>query len=222
MLLKQGEIRLDPRMKRTRHMLQGALMELMHERTFQSITVQDIAERATVNRATFYDHFVDKFALLEYAVRDSFEEELRNKLPADAHLSLDGLRALIEMVCIFIQDGHSHCKPADAQILRLVETQTSGLLVGVLHGWLHDARRADAPEDTSVETTAHAVGWAIFGAARHWEEGKPRKPAADFAEELLPVITASLHHSFRVEGMEPEVGVQPHSSGSREVTVTHR
>jgi AcrR family transcriptional regulator len=201
MLLKQPEPRLDPRMKRTRQMLQKALMELMHEKTFQSITVQDIAERATVNRATFYDHFVDKFALLEYSVRDSFEEDLRHKLPDDAHLSLDGLRALIEMVCTFIQEGHRHCKPADAQILRLVETQTSGLLVEVLHGWLDEARRADAPGDAAVETTAHAVGWAIFGAVRHWEEDRHHQPAAVFAEELLPFIVAGLEHTYHIDGI---------------------
>ena len=201
-------------MKRTRQMLQKALMELMHEKTFQSITVQDIAERATVNRATFYDHFVDKFALLEYAVRDSFEEELRQKLPPDVHLSLDGLRALIEMVCTFIQDGHRHCNPADAQILRLVETQTSGLLVEVIRGWLQESRRAGVPGDTSVETTAHAVGWAIFGAARYWEEDHHHQPVAFFADDLLPLIVAGLRDTYHIDGLADDFMQPDHSERS--------
>lgn len=56
----------DPRVKRTRQALLQAFVALLEEKqNFHSISVQDIAERATVNRATFYDHFEDKYALLE-------------------------------------------------------------------------------------------------------------------------------------------------------------
>ena len=51
----------DPRVKRTRQLLQQAFMSLMMEGRFRDITVQEIADRATVNRATFYAHFEDKF-----------------------------------------------------------------------------------------------------------------------------------------------------------------
>ena len=53
----------DPRVKRTRKLLQDALLELLAEKSFDAITVQDIAERSTINRATFYAHFVDKYDL---------------------------------------------------------------------------------------------------------------------------------------------------------------
>ena len=58
----------DPRVRRTRQLLQQALDKLLQTKDFENISVQDIAEAATVNRATFYDHFADKFALLEYSV----------------------------------------------------------------------------------------------------------------------------------------------------------
>ncbi|MBI4304912.1 MAG: TetR family transcriptional regulator, partial [Chloroflexi bacterium] len=44
----------DPRVKRTRKLLHDAFDSLLSEKSFEAITVQDIAERATVNRATFY------------------------------------------------------------------------------------------------------------------------------------------------------------------------
>jgi len=207
MLLKQEEVRLDPRLKRTRRMLQQALVELMHEQTFQSITVQDIAERATVNRATFYDHFADKFALLEYSIREKFDEELHSHLAGDAGLSLEALRTLIETICAFMEEGHRHCKPVDEQLLRLVESQTTGKLVELLTGWLEEAQRRNGPQQASVELTANMIGWAIFGAARHWQEDKKRPPASVFAGELLPVIVATLHHSFYIEGVEAEPGL---------------
>ena len=49
----------DPRIRRTRKLLQGALGALMQSKSFDEISVQDITEAATVNRATFYDHYND-------------------------------------------------------------------------------------------------------------------------------------------------------------------
>lgn len=56
--------RVDRRIERTRALLRDALMALAVERPWESITVQDITDRANVNRATFYLHFRDKDELL--------------------------------------------------------------------------------------------------------------------------------------------------------------
>jgi AcrR family transcriptional regulator len=50
----------DARAVRTRDALASALIELMHERAFDQISVQDICERAQVGRSTFYAHFQDR------------------------------------------------------------------------------------------------------------------------------------------------------------------
>jgi AcrR family transcriptional regulator len=54
-------VKLDPRVRRTRQLLQDALLALLAEKRFEAITVQDITERATLNHATFYAHFADKW-----------------------------------------------------------------------------------------------------------------------------------------------------------------
>ncbi|MBZ0292889.1 MAG: TetR/AcrR family transcriptional regulator, partial [Anaerolineae bacterium] len=51
----------DLRVRRTRKLLQQALIELTVERGFSEITVGDIAERAMGNRSTFYRHYLDKY-----------------------------------------------------------------------------------------------------------------------------------------------------------------
>ncbi|MGE7110087.1 TetR/AcrR family transcriptional regulator [Lysinibacillus sp. NPDC047702] len=56
--------KMDPRVIRTRQLLRDALVELIDERGYDKITVQDITERATLNRATFYLHYRDKLDLL--------------------------------------------------------------------------------------------------------------------------------------------------------------
>ncbi len=64
--------KVDPRIRRTRQMLFQAFQDLLAEKTFDQISVQDISERSTLNRATFYDHFTDKFALLEAIIGERF------------------------------------------------------------------------------------------------------------------------------------------------------
>jgi AcrR family transcriptional regulator len=56
----EREARHDRRSRRTRQMLGRALVELMAEKRYDSITVQEIIDRADVGRSTFYAHFRDK------------------------------------------------------------------------------------------------------------------------------------------------------------------
>src|SRR5215204_4599905 len=64
----------DRRSRRTRQLLGDALVELMLEKHFESITVQDILDRADVGRSTFYAHYTDKESLLmseiEHVIHD--------------------------------------------------------------------------------------------------------------------------------------------------------
>jgi AcrR family transcriptional regulator len=52
--------RIDRRTQRTRHQLGRALVELVEQKRFDDITVQDVIDRADVGRSTFYTHFRDK------------------------------------------------------------------------------------------------------------------------------------------------------------------
>ena len=55
----------DPRILRSRRMLMEALAKLLMKKEFDDISVQEIADEATLNRATFYLHYPDKNALLQ-------------------------------------------------------------------------------------------------------------------------------------------------------------
>ncbi|MFN8454987.1 MAG: TetR/AcrR family transcriptional regulator [Anaerolineae bacterium] len=67
---KQAE---DLRVRRTRKLLTQALTELTIEKGFAAITVQDLADRAMINRATFYRHYLDKYDLLEKYMNEIYE-----------------------------------------------------------------------------------------------------------------------------------------------------
>lgn len=55
---------IDRRTRRTRQAISDALVELMLEKTYNAITVQEIIDRADVGRSTFYSHYADKDDLL--------------------------------------------------------------------------------------------------------------------------------------------------------------
>jgi len=63
----------DARVRRTRDALGDALVTLMQEKPFDTITVQDVLDRANVSRSTFYTHYSDKDDLLMSDAEEFFE-----------------------------------------------------------------------------------------------------------------------------------------------------
>lgn len=80
------EKKADRRIQRTRQLLQNALVDLILEKGYEAITVQDILDRANVGRTTFYERFYDKDDLLLSGfthLRDDFEQYLAGQVVDD-------------------------------------------------------------------------------------------------------------------------------------------
>ena len=60
----------DLRVQKTKAALYRGLMELMKDIPFDEIKVQDICKKSLVNRSTFYDHFGDKYELLDSLMKN--------------------------------------------------------------------------------------------------------------------------------------------------------
>src|SRR6201986_5684581 len=107
MPISDCEVR-DPRMRRTRQLLQGALRTLMQTKSFDEIAVQDITELATVNRATFYDHYTDKYALLEAMVAGGFHMLLHERNVIYDGTCPSAASAIILATCDYITQIHAN------------------------------------------------------------------------------------------------------------------
>jgi len=59
--------------QKTDHLLRDALMSLIHDKSYDSIVVKEILDRANVGRSTFYTHFRDKDDLLVSAIHDALQ-----------------------------------------------------------------------------------------------------------------------------------------------------
>ena len=183
----------DLRVRRTRQLLQHAFLELMEEKGFLAISIQDITERATVNRGTFYAHFADKYALLDLLIREQFQQVVASKLPSTSRWESGTLRVLILTVLDYFQAFHSHCQPADT-IAPLFERSVQNELMELLLTWLKQVPDAEKRWRVPIETVALVVSWAIFGAAVKWSQGTSAMSAKQMADNILLVITEGVAH----------------------------
>ena len=92
----------DARVSRTRAKLFNSFTELLSEKTFEDITINEICARADIRRATFYKHFSDKYdflAGLTRQLRHNFEEKFHkekiftNRPPTDYYFEY--IKALV-------------------------------------------------------------------------------------------------------------------------------
>src|SRR5712691_9353683 len=110
----------DPRITRTRELLLHAFSELLEEKGFHHLTVQDISARARINRVTFYGHFADKYALLEYWLHQEFQQQIASTFPAPCTLNIKNLEMLIVTMMKWFAQLHRRAKPEDRQLLPLL------------------------------------------------------------------------------------------------------
>src|SRR5215470_11630864 len=93
-------MRTDRRVQRSRAALQRALIDLIQERNYADITIQDIVDRANVGRTTFYLHFTSKDDLFfgcHSAIINDFQAGPRQRHPfsRDELLASDAPTSLI-------------------------------------------------------------------------------------------------------------------------------
>ncbi|MDR6552369.1 TetR/AcrR family transcriptional regulator [Paenibacillus qinlingensis] len=88
---------MDRRIQKTRHSIMNTFIDLLAEKGFEKITINDIAERANINRGTVYLHYVDKFDLLDKCIETYVELLLHHCAnSADTILSVSAFQSVFE------------------------------------------------------------------------------------------------------------------------------
>jgi AcrR family transcriptional regulator len=179
----------DPRILRTRKLLQQALVNLMKEKGFDAISVQDIAEAATINRATFYDHYPDKFALLECSVGSRFNELLSERGVTFNGTCTSALKAIVLGVCDFIASSEHPCSTKAGQM----EPHMESAIIAVVRRMLLEglaSHPSSAP--ISPQMIATTASWAIYGAAKEWAQTPNRRPSSDIVDTVVTLVSPVL------------------------------
>ncbi len=183
---------IDPRVKRTRQLLIQAFKALLQEKDPKDISVQDITDRATVNRATFYAHFEDKYDLMDSLMREEFQRVLTNSLPTSSSLSTSSLQILILTVFNFLGDLHHRCQPTDRRFDPLFEAALQQQLAEILLNWLKQLPPTEQQRLQPLETTALVISWAIFGPAVQWSHSRRMRSAGEMARYVTQIVVKGL------------------------------
>ena len=93
----------DPRVRRTRQMIQDAFIDLIQEVDYKKITVNLITQRAGINRVTFYLHYRDLEDMIESMVSDMIQDIESilldyERVDGQNDLELDILTRLLEYI----------------------------------------------------------------------------------------------------------------------------
>lgn len=172
---------LDPRIRRTRQALQQALEKLLQTKEFDRISVQEIAEAAELNRATFYDHYADRHALLMALVGGRFCGLLTER-GVNFNFSCDGaLRATVLATYDYLAAQRRlepHMEQAIVAVVRRI----------LLEGFEKEPPRLGAP----TPMVAAAAAGALYAAVKEWQQtpghGQPEELAATVAMLLMPML----------------------------------
>jgi AcrR family transcriptional regulator len=172
---------MDPRVLRSRQMLMEALLRLLTRKEFDDISIQEIADEATLNRATFYLHYPDKNALLQAMTATRFRELISRR--GLSFTDCDGaLRAIALGVCDYLAET-TGCPS------QLAKMPLEGSIIPVVEGMFQEgAKHHAAVPGTDPNLLATTAAWAIFGAARRWYQTPDRIPAEEMAAKIEAMV----------------------------------
>src|ERR1700722_18349836 len=174
--------KLDPRIRRTRQLLQEALRNLLTQKEFDKISVQDITEAATVNRATFYAHYEDKFALLGELIRVTFFDLLAQR---GAKFDGGGFHVIILAVCDYLSELQRSHSFNQHQFEPFVEaTVIDQIRILLLDGF----QRHPVERTVPAEMIAATASWAIYGAVKRWVNTEDRVSAEEFVAVVVELV----------------------------------
>ena len=183
--------RTDRRVRRTRELLRGALLELIQEKGYDRITVQDILDRADVGRSTFYAHYRDKDELLL-----SGFEDVRAALDAErdaAETSTEGKAEFLRpMLAVFKHvEGHRHFWSA------LTRKGGADLITRILRENVNELVRehfrsqfAGAKDQMRLEAAMQFVAGACMGLLIWWLDNN------------IPYSSEEIHSMFRRQAIQ--------------------
>lgn len=178
---------IDPRIKKTRRYLKEALLSLIKQKGFDAITVRDLTQEADINRATFYQHYQDKFDLLDqtidemllsmatYVAPKSMREFTENK---DSSPVFERLFQFIYENTFFFQVmmGEKGVPSFQHRMLKIIQ-QFMNEKIDQLH---------PHPEKMNVpkEILIHYISFANLGLITYWLENDMKYSAKYMAKQL--------------------------------------
>jgi AcrR family transcriptional regulator len=164
----------DERARRTRNKLGMAFLELIHERPIEDVTVQDVLDRASVGRSTFYLHFRDKNDLL-LSQLERFGEHMSTLLSVQKEKSLR-VAPVAEMFAHIEQQKKLYRILADAGRLNdFFDLAQEYFARGIAQRLKESRRLPDLPQP-ELAARAFALAGTLLSLLRWWLDHGAKEP----------------------------------------------
>ncbi len=172
--------------------IQNAFGDLLAEKDFEAISIQNIMERAGLNRATFYNHYQDKYELLELTLNEAFTDILSAWIPPDTVIQgPELLRRLMKAVCEW-QIEMTKRLNSRRTLSKAMEEAAKQQLYHVIISCLTDVKDFSVQEQRKLERIATMISWSIYGVVVKWSYSQ-EEPAEAMIEQVLPLLLSNLH-----------------------------
>jgi AcrR family transcriptional regulator len=190
----------DRRVQRTQQLLEQALLSLIKEKAFESISVQQIIDRANVGRATFYEHYDNKEDLLQSGFNG-----LEARLKERQREALAGRSNLDERLFAFSREllahAHEHRDVFPAMVGKRGGAVIQHVLRKLLVGLVREDVKAMLPEGGTGAVPPEAVvqflANGLFGLLVWWLNGRMRLSVEEVNEIFRQLAVPALRAAFR-------------------------
>ena len=180
--------KVDPRILRTKKLLVESFQQVSREKKMSQITVKDITERATVNRATFYAHFTDKYDILDYTLSVTILKDLNDALTISEIVNASVISNLFITIAQYMIEVQDSCKMNSETFCNQAHKRIHNELEDIFTIML---RNSYPQQDIDVlASSASFLTGGLCGLVRHWLDTS-QLSADDFIDKNLPFL---LHH----------------------------
>ena len=172
----------DERIRRTRARLGSALVALIHEKPFNDVTVQEVLDRASVGRSTFYLHFRNKNDLLLSQLEmflDTMSTTLSNR-KEESHRVLP----VAEMFSHIGAQNKIYRALADAGRLNDFFDLAQGYFSRAIEQRLRESRRCSHLLHQELSVRSYALGASLLALLKWWVD-RGAKEAPRSMDELF-------------------------------------
>ncbi|KPL80302.1 TetR/AcrR family transcriptional regulator [Herpetosiphon geysericola] len=185
-------VKIDPRAKRTRKLILDALIQLLRTRTFEEVTVNEIAEAATINRATFYAHFSDKYALVDELIRDGFMMFLDRRMQHYPDTPTRYMQALLWAIADHWAMVHGQCNQYHRFFDSLAENQIKRMLEQHIQTWLDHYSPLRSVPAMQRQLLATMLSWSVYALAARWLYSDRCQNLESFINDSVPLLVGSI------------------------------
>ncbi|MEF2292550.1 TetR/AcrR family transcriptional regulator [Virgibacillus dokdonensis] len=172
----------DPRMRRTRKLIMDSFITLSNKKEFKDITVTDITNEATINRATFYYHFEDKFDLLEQALEEGLITNITFDLSDYEEINEDMIISTFIAITNFWDSLAHRCQSGyEDTISRIIIDKLTNIFYPIL------LKQHSISESSALKNTAIMLSWGMYGVSVEWRTNSQQSRKA-FIQPIIPYI----------------------------------